>query len=95
MASPRSLTVHLAGLDLGVRTTADEADVQRIVALIEARLKDVKKSATTQPLHNHLALVAMSLAQELLQTQQQHDAFLDDLEAMSADMLGALGDDDA
>jgi len=95
MTSPRSITVHIAGLDLAVRTTASDHEVQRIVTLIESRLRDLRKSASTQPMHNHLALLTLSLAQELLQTQQDHAQFLDDLSVLSDNMLQALDHDDA
>lgn len=95
MTSPRSLTVHIAGLDLAVRTTASDPEVQRIVQLIESRLSAVKKSAIAQPLHNHLALVTLSLAQELLQAQQDQQQFLADLDTLFGDLLGTLDDDDA
>lgn len=95
MAAPRSLKVHLAGLDLPVRTTASDEEIQEIVDVIEGRLSDVQKASAAQPLHSHLALVAMSLAQELLTTQQEHHASLQDIESLSEELLEALGDDDA
>lgn len=95
MAAPRSIKVHLAGLDLPVRTTASDEDIQQIVDLIEERLRDVQAASAAQPLHSHLALVAMSLTQELLTLKQQQDALLQDIDALSKELVEALGDDDA
>lgn len=95
MAAPRSLKVHLAGLDLPVRTTASDEEIQQIVDLIEARLSDVQKASAAQPLHSHLALVTMSLAQELLTVRKEQQALLQDVEVLSEELLEALGDDNA
>lgn len=94
MAATRSLTVRLAGLDLPVRTGANDAEIQEIVDLIDARLSEVQKASTTQPLHNNLALVAMSIAQELLAAQQQQEELLNDLDALSQELLDAVDDGD-
>lgn len=95
MAASRSLKVHLAGLDLPVRTTASDEEIQQIVDVIEARLSDVQAASAAQPLHSHLALVAMSLAQELLTVRREQDTLLQDIEALSKELVAALGDDDA
>lgn len=95
MTTPRSMKVHIAGLDLAVRTTASEQEVQRLADLIDARLQTVKQGGSPQPLHNDLALVALSLAQELMQTQDLHHQLVEDVESMSGDLLRALEDDDA
>lgn len=67
--STRSITVNIGGLQLPVRTSASDAEVAEIVSLIQTKLKDVQRNAPAQSLHKDLALVAMSLAQELLQAR--------------------------
>lgn len=64
--------------------------------IITAQLQKVRASAPTQPLHNHLALVALSLAQELIETRQEQQAYVEDVQGTAQDILNALAiDDDA
>jgi len=92
--STRSITVEIAGLHLPVRTTASEEDVAHVQGLVNERVRLVQKNAQAQPLHNHLALVALSLAQELLTLQQAQAQIQASTHALASSLLETLDDDD-
>lgn len=93
--STRSVTVEIAGLQLPVRTTASPEDVSQVESIVNDRLRVVQKSALSQPLHNHLALVAMSLAQELLTATRDQERFREASHALAVSLLESMDDDDA
>lgn len=90
--SSRSVTVEIAGLPLPVRTTASAEEVERVEALVNTRVRMVQKNAQAQPLHNHLALVALSLAQELLTLQETQAQTQADAHALARSLLETLDD---
>lgn len=88
--STRSITVEIAGLSLPVRTTATDAEIQRVVDVIQERFEAIQAGAPTQPVHRHLALVAMSLAQELLNARDEQAHSREESQALAHALLATL-----
>ena len=66
----RSLQLDIAGLALRIRTDRSDADVQAATELVNRRYRRVAEGARALPDANRLAVVALLIAEELLDAQR-------------------------
>lgn len=88
--SIRSITVEIAGIRLPVRTDVSDADIEHIASLVNERFRAVQAGAKAQSFSDQLALVALTLAQQLVATQRAHAAHQSETADIARSVLAAL-----
>lgn len=67
----RSLQLDIAGLSISVRTDRSDEDVQAVSMLVNRHIRNATGSTRAVPNVQQLLVVALTLAQELLDTRSQ------------------------
>lgn len=67
----RSLQLDIAGLSISVRTDRSDEDVQAVSTLVNRHIRNATGSTRAVPNVQQLLVVALTLAQELLDTRSQ------------------------
>lgn len=88
--SIRSITVEIAGIRLPVRTDVSDVDIEYIASLVNDRFRAVQAGAKAQSFSDQLALVALTLAQQLVATQKAHAALQTDTATIAQSVIAAL-----
>lgn len=93
----RSLQLDIAGLPISVRTDRSDEDVQAVSKLVNRHIRNATGSTKAVPNVQQLLVVALTLAQELLDTRAQlsiaNEALEEATQALEA-TLSALPDVD-
>lgn len=88
-ATARPVTeIQIAGNAYRVQSSADAAELARLVAIVEARLSELPKTQRHEP--RSLVLVALSLAHDLEQLKQDHAAFESQVLARLTKLVGRV-----
>lgn len=91
----RSLQLDIAGLSISVRTDRSDEDVQAVSTLVNRHIRNATGSTKAVPNIQQLVVVALTLAQELLDTRAQlniaNEALEEATQALEA-TLSALPD---
>ncbi len=70
----RSVTVSVANQRLSLKTDAKPKYIKELAAYVDDKLAEAKKSGRTVTTQSLALLAAMSIADELLQLREEHDA---------------------
>jgi cell division protein ZapA (FtsZ GTPase activity inhibitor) len=73
-ARARALSIELGGHNLTVRSDADNATVEAIVADVNERLDMIRRSAPRAPDEKVALLCALNIAEELFAEREKHEA---------------------
>ena len=86
----RSITVHIAGENLSLKTDRDERFLQDLADYIGDKVEDIRRGARGVPSHRVYLLVALQLADELFAERENARALCDEVSARSELLLGLL-----
>ena len=70
----RSVKVEIAGLQLQLRTDADDVRVSSVLSLVRERVDQVREAQSSLSLERALLMAAITLAEEVVRTRDERDA---------------------
>lgn len=92
----RKVEVSLLGRNFSIKSDQDEAHVHQVAALVNRKYEELRHQSRAAPPQDLLVLVALNLADELMQREAQARASRADLRARGQRVLqtlnAALGD---
>jgi cell division protein ZapA (FtsZ GTPase activity inhibitor) len=89
MAEKKSIEVCIGQLKLSLRTDADQAKVQKAADLVNEKILQVVPNGNI-PNSQHLMLVAITLADELLNLKDKDTKFRETVRTKSENILARL-----
>ena len=92
MAIKKSVEVIIGKQRLSLRTDADPEQVKRAADLVNGKIKDVTPSGQLLN-QQHLILIAMQLADELLRQSEANQQFREQVKTKSKSILTRLDQD--
>lgn len=82
--------VQIAGIPLKLRSTHDEETVNRLISLVDDKVKQAMNLTKSTSFQNSLLLAALHIAEDLLNLKSTMDTELQSLESRTLQMISDI-----